>query len=460
MKDRRKNQSDSQNKMGTMQENKLLLSMGVPLMLSMLVAALYNIIDTFFVSRIAGVGDAAANALSLAFPVQMLMTSLNVGTGVGVGASLSRALGSRDGERVGKTAGNAMFLYALYYIVMLLFGVFGARSFIALFTEDATVLELGAAYLSLVTCLSFGNMGEKCFEKLLQSTGKTRYSMIGQMTGSVINVILDPVFIFGYVGMPAMGVAGAAIATVIGQCCAISITATLHFCKNTEIKNSFKYIKPDRKILLSIMKVGAPAILMQALASFMTLGMNFILKGVSAAAITAYGVYYKLQNFIFMPAFGLNNACVPIIGYNMGAENYNRVKGTIRYAVIIVFGVMVFGILLFEMGAAPIVNLFKLSEEISGLCVRAIRIISIGFVFAGVNVLLQGVCQALGNGTYSLIISMLRLIIGVLPLAAILSVIQGAEKFIWIVFPIAETVSFAAALVLTSGLLKRTIKEP
>ncbi|MCM1542323.1 MAG: MATE family efflux transporter [Blautia sp.] len=438
-----------QNKMGIMHEGKLLLSMGVPLMLSMLVTALYNIVDTFFVSRIPGMGDAAANALSLAFPIQMLMTALNVGTGVGVGASLSRALGSRDREKVSKTAGNAMFLYGVYYVAMLLFGLLGAKPFIGMFTDDKDVFSLGVTYLSLVTCLSFGNMGEKCFEKLLQATGKTTYSMIGQLTGSVINIILDPVFIFGYLGIPAMGVAGAAIATVIGQCCAIGITATLHFRKNTEIINHLKYLKPDMEVLRGIMKVGAPAILMQALTSFMTLGMNFILKSVSAAAITAYGVYYKLQNFVFMPAFGLNNACVPIIGYNIGAKNHSRVKNTIRYAIWIVLAIMVSGVILFQFFAVPIAEAFRLSEDVSALCVSALRIISAGFVFAGINVLLQGVCQALGSGTGSLVISSLRLIVGVLPLAAVLAVFPGAEHFIWIAFPVAETISFAVAIPLT-----------
>ncbi len=448
--------AQNQNKMGVMHEGKLLLTMGVPLMLSMLITALYNIVDTFFVSRIAGVGDAAANALSLAFPIQMLMTALNVGTGVGVGASLSRALGSNDREKASRIAGNAMFLYILYYIFMLLFGLFAAKPFIAFFTDDPVVSELGATYLSLVTCLSFGNMGEKCFEKLLQSTGKTSYSMVGQMTGSIVNVILDPIFIFGYLGVPAMGVAGAAIATVIGQCCAIGITATLHFRRNTEITAKAAYLWPNREILFHIMKVGAPAILMQALVSFMTLGMNYILSSVSAASVTAYGIYYKLQNFVFMPAFGLNNACVPIISYNLGAGNFSRIKNTIRYAVVVITGIMILGTILFEAAAAPIVGAFQLSAEVSELCARALRMICIGFVFAGVNVLLQGVCQAFGNGIISLLISSFRMILIVLPLAWVLASMQGAENFIWVVFPVAESVSFAVAIFLTLRLYRKS----
>ena len=445
--------------MGTMQEGKLLLMMWVPLMTSMLVTALYNIVDTYFVSQIAGMGDAAANVLSLAFPVQMLMTALNVGTGVGVGVALSRALDSGDKEKVSNTAGNAMFLYAVYYVLMLLFGLFAAKHFIGLFTNDTVVLDLGTTYLSLVTCLSFGNVGKKCFEKLLQSTGKTSYSMIGQITGSAINIVLDPVFIFGYFGIPAMGVAGAAIATVIGQCCAIGITATLHFRKNTEIVNRLKYLKPDKNIICEIMKVGAPAILMQSLTSFMTLGMNIILKGVSASAITAYGIYHKLQNFIFMPAFGLNNASVPIIGFNCGAKKFERVRNSIRYGLIFVAVIMLFGIFLFQFFARPIIGIFGLSEEVTNLCVAALRIISIGFVFAGINVFLQGICQALGNGTYSLVISLLRLIVGVLPPAAVLATVQGSENFIWIVFPASEAISFIVAIILTLKLYLKVVRE-
>lgn len=447
------------NKMGTMSEWKLLLAMGAPLMLSMLVTALYNIVDTFFVSRISGMGDAAANALSLAFPVQMFMTALNVGTGVGVGASLSRALGKGDKEKVSRIAGNTMFLYAAYYALMLVLGVLFVKPFIRLFTDDALVLKLGTAYLGLVTCLSFGNMGEKCFEKPLQATGKTTYSMAGQLVGSVINIVLDPLFIFGYFGVPAMGVAGAAVATVIGQCFAVAITATLHFCKNREIENHVKFLKPDGKILGDIMRIGAPAILMQALTSFMTLGMNFILKNVSAAAITAYGVYYKLQSFVFMPAFGLNNACVPIIGYNVGAKNIARVKKIIRYATLYILVIMVFGIILFELLATSIVGVFKLSEDVSRLCALALRIISVGFLFAGVNVLLQGVCQALGSGLYSLVISLFRLIVIVLPLAAVLSTFQGAERFIWIVYPVAEAVSFAVSILLSVRQFRKVNKD-
>jgi len=442
------------NKMGGENELKLLLTTGVPLMISMLVAALYNIVDTFFVSRIDGSGEAAANALSIAFPVQMIMTALNVGTGVGVGSALSKARGRGDEERVSKIAGNAMFLYSVYYLIALAFGLFAVRPFIAMFTDDGQVLELGVTYLRCVTCLSFGNMGEKCFEKLLQSTGKTTYSMIGQLTGSALNVALDPIFIFGYFGIPAMGVAGAAIATVIGQCCAIAVTATLHFKKNKEIKNRLKNLKPDGEILKEIIKVGLPAIVMQGLTSVTTLGMNFILK--SASAVTAYGIYYKLQNFVFMPSYGVNNACIPIIGYNIGAKNKKRVKNTIKYSALIVFTIMVIGTIAFQVFAEPIVGIFKLSDEFTSLCVTAIRIITIGFVFAGINVLLQGICQAMGGGASSLIIGLLRMAVIVLPLAAALAQTENADTLVWIAFPVAEAAAFVVAFVLTRRLYRKS----
>lgn len=451
--------TERQNKMGTMHEGKLLLSMGTPLMLSMLVSALYNIVDSFFVSQISGIGDAAVNALTLAFPIQMLMTSLAVGTGVGVGASLSAHLGKGDKETASKTAGNAMFLYGCYFIILCLFGILGCKAYIGGQTDDALVLEFGVSYLRIVTCFSFGFMGEKCFEKLLQSTGKATYSMIGQMTGAVMNMVLDPIFIFGYFGLPAMGVAGAAIATVTAQCLATAVSASLHFFKNKELSNGLRYIKPNGEIIRRILKVGAPAILMQSLTSVMSYGMNLILHSISAAAVTAFGIYYKLQNFIFMPAFGLNNASVPIIGFNRGAKKFDRVRNTIRYGLIAVSAIMVFGTILFQCIANQIVGIFDLSQEVTELAVIALRIVSLGFVFSGINVLLQGICQALGNGNISLLVSALRLIIGVLPLAAILATIDGAEKFIWCVFPIAEAISIVVAIVLTISLYRRVSKS-
>ena len=438
-----------------MGEGSLLLAMGLPLMLSMFVQALYNIVDSYFVAQIPNMGDAAVNALTLAFPVQMLMIAFNVGTGIGVGAALSRHLGQNEMEKASRAAGNAMFLYACYFAGFSLFGIFFARIYISGQTSDRTVAEFGTTYLRIVTCFSFGCMGEKCFEKLLQSTGRTLFSMAGQLTGSVINIVLDPIFIFGYFGAPAMGVKGAAIATVIGQFCAVCVTGTIYFCKAKELKRGIKYLKVDGEVMGEIMKVGAPAILMQALTSVMTYGMNLILKSVSASAVTAFGVYFKLQSFVFMPAFGLNNALVPIIGFNYGKKEFTRVKNTIKFALLYVAVIMVLGIALFETHAAPIAGIFNLSENVTSLCATALRIISAGFLFAGASIVLQGVCQALGGGVRSFVISLFRLVIVALPLAAILSRFRDAQNFIWIVFPIAECTAVFAAAFLTVSLYRK-----
>lgn len=450
-------QTETQNKMGTMGEGKLLLAMGLPLMLSMFVQALYNIVDSYFVAQIPGMGDTAVNALTLAFPVQMLMIAFNVGTGVGVGAVLSRYLGQNEMEKAKRTAGNAMFLYACYFAGFLLFGIFFVRPYISGQTSDKTVAEFGTTYLRIITCFSFGCMGEKCFEKLLQSTGRTLFSMAGQLTGSVTNIALDPIFIFGYFGVPAMGVKGAAVATVIGQFCAVCVTGAIYFCKAKELRGGVKYLKVDGEVMGKILKVGAPAILMQALTSIMTYGMNLILKGVSASAVTAFGVYYKLQSFVFMPAFGLNNALVPIIGFNYGKKEFTRVKKTIKFALLYVAAIMIFGIVLFETLAAPIAGIFNLSENVTALCALALRIVSAGFLFAGASIILQAVCQALGSGMRSLLISLFRLVIVVLPLGAILSRFHDAQNFIWFVFPIAESVALFVAIVLTLILYRKIL---
>lgn len=437
------------NGMGTEPELRLLLSMGAPLMLSMFVSAFHNVLDTFFVARIPGIGDAAAAALTLSFPVEMLMTAFNVGTGVGVSAALSRALGAGDRERASRVAGNAMLLYALYYLVMLAFGLFAAGPFVGLFTDDPLVRELGCTYLTLMTCFSFVNMGEKCFEKLLQACGLTKYSMVGQIVASISDAVLDPIMIYGWLGCPAMGVVGAAVSTLIGHGCAIAISATLYFRKCRDVDHGLRYLRPDGPIIANVMRVGVPAIAMQGLMSVTTLGMNLILRGVSDAAITAYGVYYKLQNFVFMPAFGINNAIVPIIGYNLGAKRPGRVRNTVRCAVAVVLAIMALGFVGFQAFAGPIVGVFGLSDEFAQICVAAVRIVTWGFAFAGLNVLFQGVCQALGAGASALAIAALRLVVIVLPLAALLAGIGGSGDAVWWAFPVAEAATLAVAVALT-----------
>lgn len=445
------------NKMGTMHEGKLLFVMGGPLMMSMVLQALYNIVDSLFVAKIPEVGEAAVTALAIAFPIQMLMIALTVGTGVGVGAVLSRALGSGNRHLASQVAGNTITLYGVYFLALLLFGLFGVKAYIATQTSDVLVERFGIEYLQIITCFSLANMGQKCFEKLLQATGKATFSMLGQLTGAVSNILLDPIFIFGWFGVPAMGVKGAAIATIVAQVISVLVSGTLHYRMNTEVDHDPTYLKPALPVVAKILKIGAPAILMQALMSFMTYGMNLILSTVTASAVTAFGVYYKLQNFVFMPAFGLNNACVPIIGYNYGQKNERRIRQTIRYALLMVVSIMTFGILLFQTATEPIVSLFSLSAATHNVCVRALQIVSLGFIFAGINVLFQGVCQALGNGMYSLYISLSRLIVFVLPLAWFLAPMEKSKLFIWMVFPIAEALTLLLSSALTWHLYRVTI---
>ena len=451
----------SPNKMGIVPIPRLLLSMGAPMMLSMLVQALYNVVDSLFVSYIpdtaliANAGDKAVNALTLAFPVQMFIMALCVGTGVGVNAALSRSLGRKDCRQASRIAGNAMFLSICYYLAVLLFALLGAEAYLRSQTSGPVIAAFGISYLRIVTLGSFGTIGYMCFEKLLQATGQTTAAMLGQLTGSLTNLVLDPIFIFGYCGLPAMGTAGAAIATVIGQCASLAVAALLHFRQNKELTNNPAMLRPSAVVIRQIYTVGGPAIVMQALTSFMTYGMNLILGAISSTAVTAYGIYYKLQNFIFMPAFGLNNASVPIISYNYGAQEKDRIREAIRCGLITVSVIMGCGILLLQCFARQIVGCFSLSGEAVELCVTALRIITCGFFFAGADIILQGVCQALGSGLSSLLISFLRMILVVLPLAWALSRLPGAASLVWLAFPIAEGAACCAAVWLSVRIFRR-----
>lgn len=444
-----------QNKMGVVPVRKLLLTMGAPMMFSMFVQALYNVVDTLFVSHIANAdgivnaGDKAVSALALAFPVQMLITALCVGTGVGVNALLSKSLGEKNVEQANRVTGNSLLINVSYYIVILVSAIIFAEEFIRSQTSDPDIQMMGTEYLKIVTFFSFGTILYMCYEKLLQATGQTTAAMIGQLVGAVTNIILDPILIFGYFGLPALGVRGAAIATIAGQIFSFFVVLCLHIIKNKEITNSIEYIRPDPDILKKIYRIGGPAIIMQALTSFMTYGMNIILGGISPTAITAYGIYYKLQNFIFMPVYGLNNASIPIISFNVGAKQKERVKQTIENGLIIAMSIMLAGIGFIQIFAMPIVSCFALSDKAFELCVIALKIISAGFLFSGANIMLQGICQALGNGMYSLIISLMRMIVIVLPMAYIFSNFAYAEKLVWIAVPAAEFTAMVTAVLLT-----------
>ncbi len=455
---------DSKNKMGVMPVPKLLLNMGGPMMISMLGQALYNVVDSYFVSHmqdtasVSAMGDKAVNALTLAFPIQMLIMAVGVGTGVGINAGLARSLGRKDRDTAGWTAGNALFISACYYLAFLFFGIFGAGSFISSQSSDPVISEMAVTYLKIVTIWSFGTIFYMCIEKIIMATGNTLITMIAQLAGAVTNIILDPIMIYGLAGCPQMGVAGAAAATVIGQCVSLVIILYMHLFHNDAIDKSLRYLKPRAKILKDIYIVGAPAILMQALTSFMTYGMNLILGSISSSAVTAYGIYYKLQNFIFMPAYGLNNASIPIIAYNYGAGNKDRIRSAVKYGLIFVSVIMAAGIFLLQVFPDPIVGTFALTKESSLLCVTALRIITCGFFFAGFNIILQGICQALGNGIYSLIISMIRMLIVVLPMAWILSKLPYAQTSVWFSIPFAELSACVLAAILTKSLFRKRLK--
>lgn len=451
------------NKMGRESVPKIMISMGIPMILSMVLQACYNIIDSMFVARIPDTegiihaGEYAVNALTLAFPIQMLIVAFGIGTGVGVNALLSKSLGQKDSEKVAKVAGNGVSLGIIIYICFFIFGLLGINIYLKSQTSNLTILSMGKTYLLITTLLSVGMIMFSIYEKLLQSTGKTVFSTIAQIAGAVINIVLDPILIFGYFGFPTLGVAGAAYATVIGQVASMLIAMFLHYRYNKEVVSKFSYLKLDKNIIKEIYSIGLPAIIMQALMSFMTYGVNIIFGAVSMAAVTAYGIFYKIQQFIFFAAFGLRDAITPIIGFNYGMENQKRVKDGIKYGILYVSIIMIIGMSAILIFAVPIVNLFNLTNETAELCILAIRIISAGFIFAGWNIAIQGVFQGIECGISSLVISVLRLCIIVLPLAWIFSKFINAKYIIWFAFPIAEVVAFVAAIILMGRAKKNKI---
>lgn len=430
---------EKENKMGVMPVNKLLMNMSLPMMISMLVQALYNVVDSIFVSRI---DENALTAVSMAFPIQSLMIALGAGTGVGVNALLSRSLGEKDYDRVNKAAGSGIFLAGINYLVFLLVGILVTTPFYLSQTKDAQILSYGQQYLTIICCCSFGMYGQFIFERLLQSTGRTFYTMITQSIGAIINIILDPIFIFGYFGVPKMGVAGAAIATVIGQIVAGTIALVINIKKNDEIQLRLKGFRPDGKIIARIYEVGIPSIIMQAIGSVMTYGMNRILIVFSSTAVAVFGVYFKLQSFIFMPVFGLNNGMVPIIAYNYGAGKKDRLIKTLKLSIIYAVGLMLLGVIIFQLFPAPLFALFDASETMLAIGIPALRIISLSFIFAGFCIVCGSLFQALGNGVYSMVVSIARQLLVLLPVAYLLS-LSGKVEAVWWAFPVAEIASLS-----------------
>lgn len=442
-----------QNKMAIMPVPKLMLNMGIPIVLSMILQAVYNIVDTAFMGAIekfapeAGVSaDNALLALTLAFPIQMLIVAVAIGTSVGVNALLSRSLGQQDYEKTNKTAGNGMFLGLIICVIFMIFGACGINVYLSSQTSNQEVASLCASYLRICCLINFGTVGFAVFEKILQSTGKSVFSTTAQILGALTNIILDPIMIYGLFGFPMLGVDGAAYATVIGQIVSFVVAALFHFLKNKEVKFAWKYVKPDWNIIKEIYVIGLPAIIMQALMSLMTFGVNIIFKSVSDNAVTAYGIFYKIQQFLFFAGFGLRDAITPIVSFNYGMNQKKRVKAGIKSGVCFVSAIMVVGIVVLELFANQMTGWFSLSGETAELCALAIRIIAPGFIFAGLNIALQGVYQALGCGLSSLVVSLLRLCVVVLPLAYLFTLLENARVMIWLAFPIAELVAAIVAI--------------
>lgn len=442
-----KNHPPVENKMGVMPVNKLLISMSVPMMISMLVQALYNIVDSIFVARVC---EDALTAVSLAFPMQSLMIALAGGTGVGLNALVSKSLGEKNFEKANSASRNGVFLYALSYLVFLVIGLFAVKPFYYAQTSDPEILKYGIEYLTIVLCMSIGIFAQFVFERLLQATGKTFYTMITQLTGAIINLILDPILIFGLCGFPRMEAAGAALATVIGQIAAGSFACILNLKKNEEINLSLKGFRPDKHIIGRIYKVGVPSIIMQSIGSIMTFSLNQILITFSSTATAVFGVYFKLQSFIFMPVFGLNNGMVPIIAYNFGAGKRKRMMDTYKLSVAIAAVIMSLGTVAFLTIPDVMFRFFNASEHMLEMGVPALRIIGIHFPIAAFCIITGSLFQALGNAVYSMINSICRQIVVLIPAAYMLAQL-GNVNYVWWAFPIAE---IASAILTTIFLLK------
>lgn len=448
-----------ENKMGTMPVKPLILSMSLPMMASMLVQALYNIVDSVFVSRI---GEDALTAVSMAFPVQMLMVAAAGGTGVGVNALLSKSLGEKKFEVADRSANAGVFLMVVSYVVFCLFGFFGSGLFFQTQVDTAqpnaaAIVDYGTGYLMICMVGSIGFMMEMMLERLLQATGKTFYTMITQGTGAVINIILDPVLIFGLLGMPRLGIRGAALATIVGQLVAMSLALYFNITKNKEISLSFRKMRPHGETIKKIYWVGVPSIVMQAIGSVMTYSMNKILAPISTTAVAVFGVYFKLNSFVFMPVFGLNNGLIPIVAYNYGARNRKRIMEAVRFSMMIAVSIMAVGLVIFLSIPDKLLLLFDASPNMIEIGAPALRIIGINFVFAGITIVLMSTFQAFGEGFLCLMVSVLRQLVIILPVAYILSKIAGLSA-VWWAFPIAELFSLLLSCLFFKRLYKNKIK--
>lgn len=428
-----------ENKMGTMPVNRLLVTMSLPMIISMLVQALYNVVDSVFVSQI---NENALTAVSMAFPVQNLMIAVATGTGVGVNALLSRSLGERNFRMANKAANNSAFLAVMSYLVFLIFGLVGVETFYRLQTDIPEIIAYGKDYTVIICIFSFGIFLQIAFERLLQATGRTIYTMFSQTAGAVINIVLDPILIFGYFGFPRMEVAGAAAATVIGQIVGMMITVIFNITKNKDIQLHIREMKPDKIVIKNIYAVGVPSIIMASITSIMSFCMNKILMSFTSTATAVFGVYFKLQSFIFMPVFGLNNGMVPIIAFNYGAKQRKRITKTIKLGLCYAFCMLVIGLVIFQLGSEKLLGLFNASESMVAIGVPALKIISISFPFAAFSIISISVLQSLGHGIYSMFISVGRQLVVLVPIAFLMAQ-TGNLDLVWLAFPLAELVAVA-----------------
>ncbi len=448
------NSPRAENKMGYMPIGKLLISMSLPMMISMFVQSLYNIVDSIFVARIS---ENALTAVSIAFPIQNLMFSVALGTAVGINSLLSRRLGEKNFEEVDKVANNGVLLAICGFIIFMIVGFFVPRPYFESQTDNAEIIEYGVTYMRICLVACAGVFGAITFERLLISTGKTGLSMVSQLTGTAFNLVFDPILIFGLLGFPAMGIAGAAVATVLGQFAAMTVSLILNVRKNKEIHLSFKGLKPNGQIIGKIYAVGVPSIIVMSIGSILVYFLNIILGSFTTTAIAVYGVYFKLQSFVFMPVFGLNNGSVPIVAYNYGARNRKRITRTIFLSCFAACAIMIVGVLIFELFPAQLLALFAASDEMLKIGIPALRIIAIHFPVAAFCIILGSVFQALGKGIQSMVISFVRQLIFLLPAAWLLS-LTGKIDNIWWSFLIAEALSLVVSLILLKPVYDKEIK--
>lgn len=431
--------------------NRLLITMSIPMIISMLVQALYNVVDSVFVSQI---NENALTAVSMAFPIQNLMIAVAVGTGVGTNALLSRSLGEKNQDMANKAANNSVFLACASYVIFLILGLTSSELFYRLQTDIPEIINYGREYVFFVCVLSFGLFLQVAFDRLLQATGRTFYTMFTQGSGAIINIILDPILIFGWFDFPRMEVTGAALATVIGQIIAMIISAVMNVTKNADIQLKFKTMRPDKEVIGRIYSVGLPSIVMSSIASVMTFCMNKILMSFSSTATAVFGVYFKLQSFVFMPVFGLNNGMVPIIAFNYGAKQKQRIMKTMKLAMMYAFGMMLIGLVIFQLCSSMLLEMFNASDAMLSIGVPALRIISISFLFAAFSIISISMLQALGHGIYSMLISVGRQLIVLIPVAYLLSK-TGNLNLVWLAFPLAEIM----AILLSSVFLRKVLKS-